>query len=110
MAALRFGYGDSASSTDSRRPVPRASATFSRRLVSAQVTSKHRGRPCLRSQTGASLQLSPVTPICIFSALIDGLTDQERYTLEVRNGELHIQPAPLRREANARVVPTARAA
>ena len=51
-----------------------------------------------------------VTPICIFSALIDGLTDQERYTLEVRNGELHIQPAPRRRQANARVVPTARAA
>ena len=51
-----------------------------------------------------------VIPTCIFSALIDGLTNQERYTLEVRNGELHIQPTPRRHEANARVVPMARAA
>lgn len=31
-------------------------------------------------------------PVCIFAALIDGLTNCERYALEARNGELFIVP------------------
>ena len=32
-------------------------------------------------------------PMCIFVALIDGLTSPERYTVEARDGELFIIPA-----------------
>ena len=31
-------------------------------------------------------------PMCIFAALIDGLTSPERYTVEARDGELFITP------------------
>jgi hypothetical protein len=49
-------------------------------------------------------------PTCIFAALIDGLTSQERYSLEVRNGELYIAPTRRRDGPQANVVPTNRAA
>ena len=35
---------------------------------------------------------APDEPMCIFAALIDGLTSPERYTVEARNGELFVTP------------------
>ena len=32
-------------------------------------------------------------PACILAALVDGLTSPQRYSLQVRNGELFIVPA-----------------
>jgi hypothetical protein len=49
-------------------------------------------------------------PTCIFAALIDGLTDRERYAIEVRNGELYIQPTLRRDRLKAGVITTDRAA
>ena len=45
-------------------------------------------------------------PMCLFAALVDGLTNSERYTIVARNGELFVtpvhprsQPRSLRRAA-----------
>ena len=38
-------------------------------------------------------------PMCIFAALIDGLTSPERYTIETRHGELFVTPIGWRSEA-----------
>jgi len=38
-------------------------------------------------------------PTSIFAALLDGLTNQERYTIKMRNGELYIEPTLQRRAA-----------
>jgi len=46
-----------------------------------------------------SLPMMQDEPTCIFAALIDGLTGQERYTLEMRNCELYIEPTFARRAA-----------
>ncbi len=49
-------------------------------------------------------------PTCIFAALIDGLTSQDHYSLQVRGGELYIAPKRRRHGPRAGVVPTDRAA
>jgi hypothetical protein len=39
-------------------------------------------------------------PACILAALIDGLTSPQRYSVQVRNGELFIEPARRRNGAH----------
>ena len=39
---------------------------------------------------------APDEPMCIFAALIDGLTSPARYLVEVHDGELFIAPADRR--------------
>jgi hypothetical protein len=53
------------------------------------------GVPVLEADPAAPV---PGEPICIFAALIDGLTSPERYTVETRNGELFVTPVGWRSE------------
>ena len=54
--------------------------------------------PAMTAQAASVLQPqaktpNPDAPPCILAALIDGLTSPERYSLEVRDGELFIDLA-----------------
>jgi hypothetical protein len=54
--------------------------------------------PAMLAATGSALQQHTPdrvhdAPACMLAALIDSLTSPERYSLEVRNGELFIAPA-----------------